>query len=758
MALPLTLFATAGTALVSLSAFATPRLFRQTAPATPDVLTWHNNNYRTGVNNQETILTPATVASTRFAHLADYPVDGQLYAQPLFKRNVAVKGVSRNVVFVATEHNSVYAFDADHPGTSGVLWHTDFNRSGISNGLSYSVSPVPVADLPGKCGVISPEVGITSTPVIDPATDTIYVVTKTKEVYPAFAGYYRTSYIQRLHALDIHTGAEKFGGPVEISGSVAGTGEGSVGGRLFFDPLTHLQRAALTLMNGNVYIAWASHCDQPCYHGFVMGYNAQTLKQTSIYSTTPDGNWGGIWQAGAGLVGDGSSLYCEVGNSSPNRPGRPELGDSFVKLSTQGGGLALADYFKPFNWLDLDATDNDVGSGGAIYIPAPYQWLVGGGKEGRVYFLNPNNLGGLNTGFDNVLLSLPGGAGGVNTDSLVGTGDNIVNTPAYFNDNLYYIGVGDTLKSYWLPGISSSNLDFNRGIPNGAVRCNGNAQTSGSRLHVTGGANQQGSAWSQRQLSARRFATEFTLQASSAHDNGLCFVLQNVGVQATGGKGSGLGYAGIAHSVAVKFDLFNSAASGGASGLYVDGQTPVGTQTPLAPVSLNSGHPIHVKIKYDGAILAVTVTDAVTRQTNEKSYPVDIAAHVGGDTAYAGFTSATVAANSAWDVVNWSYAAPNAYSDASKFGWPGATPSISANGTSSAIVWAIEAANMGNNVFHARLRAFPADTRSAAAAPLALKELFRGDAGDYVKFTVPTVANGKVFVGTQDHLAVFGLR
>jgi hypothetical protein len=262
-----------------------------------DTFTYHNDNLRTGQNITETVLTPANVNPGQFGKLFSYPLDGIAFASPLYVANVSILGKGfHNVVYVATEHDSVYAFDAD--GLSNTpLWQVSFLKPGVT--------PVPCGDI-GGCGDIPMEIGITGTLVIDQVSATLYLVAKTKE-----AG----NYVQRLHALDITTGVEKFGGPVVLAGSVPGTGSGSSGGMVPFDALRENQRPGLLLSNGVVYIVFASHNDISPWHGWVLGYNATTLQQDLIYNATPNSNGGGIWQGGGGLATDATgNIYFATGN------------------------------------------------------------------------------------------------------------------------------------------------------------------------------------------------------------------------------------------------------------------------------------------------------------------------------------------------------------------------------------------------------------------------------------------------------------
>ncbi|HVR87780.1 MAG TPA: pyrrolo-quinoline quinone, partial [Planctomycetota bacterium] len=353
--------------------------------AAQDVLTWRNDAQRTGQNLHETTLTPANVGSSSFGMLFSQGVDGYVYAQPLYKSSVSISGSgTHNVVFVATEHNSVYAFDADDNAgsNSSPLWSVNLGPS------------VPNGDV-GTTDIV-PEIGITGTPVIDPATGTLYVVAKTKE-----AG----TYVQRLHALDITSGAEKFGGPVVIQATVPGTGDGTTGSSLSFDSLHQHQRPALLLSGGVVYIAWGSHGDNRPYHGWILGYNASTLAQTAAFNSTPNDAMGGIWMAGALAADAGGTLYATSGNGVQNPdPTSSSYANSVIKLSP---GLSVLDYFAPSDSATLNAEDLDLGSGGCLILPdqpGPYpHLLIQGGKSGILRVLNRDNLGQYHSGGDQVV-------------------------------------------------------------------------------------------------------------------------------------------------------------------------------------------------------------------------------------------------------------------------------------------------------------------------------------------------------------------
>ncbi|PYV23369.1 MAG: hypothetical protein DMG24_14120 [Acidobacteria bacterium] len=264
--------------------------------AQANVTTQHNNNARTGANTQETILTPANVNSSQFGKLFSVPVDGYVYAQPLYLSGVPISGGTHNVLYVATEHDSLYAIDAN---SGAILWKVSFINT------ASGVTTVSTTDV--SCTDLEAEIGITSTPVIDTSTNTIYVLARTKE---------NGSFFQRLHAIDTITGAEKFGGPVVIQASVPGTGAGSSGGTVQFDPLTQNPRAGLLLNNGHVIMGWSSLCDNDPYHGWVISYSAGTLAQEGAFNDTPNGTEGGIWMSGAGFAADATISPLETGRST----------------------------------------------------------------------------------------------------------------------------------------------------------------------------------------------------------------------------------------------------------------------------------------------------------------------------------------------------------------------------------------------------------------------------------------------------------
>lgn len=313
--------------------------------ATVNVLTYHDDNARDDLNDRETVLTHANVNSTDFGKIGFYPVDGKVDAQPLYVSSLSLAGGTHNVLYVATEHDSVYAFDADS-GT--ILWQVSLLGSGET------------PSDPRNCSQVSPEIGVTATPVIDPAAGphgAIYIVAMSKDA--------NGNYFQRLHALDLATGAELPGSPVKIQAKYPGTGDNSSGGYVIFDPAQYKERAGLLLLNGMVYTFWASHCDHRPYTGWVISYNEQTLAQAAVLDVTPNGNEAAVWASGAGPAADGSgNIYLLAGNGTFETtldangfPVNQDYGNAFLKLSTAGNTLAVADYFNMYNTIEESNQD-----------------------------------------------------------------------------------------------------------------------------------------------------------------------------------------------------------------------------------------------------------------------------------------------------------------------------------------------------------------------------------------------------------------
>jgi hypothetical protein len=396
-----------------------------------DVTTYHNDTGRTGQNTTETILTQANVNSTMFGLLRKLAVDGRVDAEPLYLSQLSVGGVTHNVVFIMTEHDSAYAFDAD---TGGQLWKVSLAGSGETS-----------SDDRG-CSQVTPEIGITSTPVIDRAAGAhgiLYAVAMSKN---------SSTFFQRLHALDITTGAELEGGPVTIQATYPGTGANSSGGQVVFDPKQYKERAALLLLNGVIYTSWASHCDFNPYTAWIIGYNQTTLAPTSILNLTPNGSEGSIWQSGGGLAADPQgNIYALIANGTFETtldangfPNKQDYGNGFVKISTSGGNLKVADYFNMSNTVNESGSDADLGSGGALVLPdltygtaSTLNLAVGAGKDGNIYVVNRNNMGKWNANSNNVYQELPGAVP-----------NGVWGVPAYFNTTVYYCDVNATLKSF----------------------------------------------------------------------------------------------------------------------------------------------------------------------------------------------------------------------------------------------------------------------------------------------------------------------
>ena len=430
----------------------------------PGLLTHHNDNFRTGQNILETVLTPANVNKTKFGKLFSYATDGISHASPLYLVNVNIPGVGlRNVVYVSTEHDSVYAFDADGLSVAA-LWHVSFINP------AAGVTTVTSGDV-GECCDITPEIGITGTPVIDASTGTLYVVAKTKE---------NGSFVQRLHALDVTTGAEKFGGPVVIQASVTGNGVGAAGGRVPFDSLRENERTALLLLNGVVYFGYGSHGDNEPYHGWLLGYNATTLQQVLAYNSTPNGEGGGIWHSGGGLVVDpAGNIYFVTGDGTfdANTAGS-DYGDSFVKFNAG----SVRDYFTPHDQDTINTNNLDLGAGGLVLLPdqpgAHPHLLVGAGKNGTIYLVDRDNLGGYsasgNTNVQTLANIFPFGT------PLPGN----YSSPVYFNGTVYFGPVADTVQAFRLSnGLLStsptSRTSVSYAYPGGALAISANGASNG---------------------------------------------------------------------------------------------------------------------------------------------------------------------------------------------------------------------------------------------------------------------------------------
>lgn len=395
-----------------------------------DVLTYHNDIARTGQYLAETTLTPTNVNAAHFGKVAFLSVDGKVDAQPLYVSRVSIDGAAHNVVYVATEHASVYAFDAD---INTKLWQ----RSLLEQGETTSDNR--------RCTQITPEIGITSTPVIDrsrASNGVIYAVAMSKDAHGA--------YHQRLHALDLSTGAETLGGPKEIEAIYPGKGAGSKGGVTTFDPKQYAERQALALLGGTLYLAWTSHCDHAPYGGWVMAYSADTLAQTSVLNLTPNGREGSVWMSGAGMASDGRALYMLDANGTFDTtlnahgfPSHGDFGNAFLKLATSPQ-LAVADYFAQFYTASDSNADIDLGSGGALVLPdfkdaqgTVRHLVVGAGKNAIIYLLDRDAMGKFHRKRNAVWQELD--------DRLEGA---VFGMPAYYGNVIYYGGAQDRLRAF----------------------------------------------------------------------------------------------------------------------------------------------------------------------------------------------------------------------------------------------------------------------------------------------------------------------
>jgi len=443
-------------------------------PSTISVLTYHNDNSRSGLNSNETILTTANVNPTQFGKVGTMTVTGLVDAEPLYVGGLTVNGAVHNVVFVATEHDMVYAFDAD---TFAQLWS--------ANMLASYSGETPSDDR--GCSQVQPEIGITSTPVIDPSAGpngTIFVVAMSKDS--------SGNYHQRLHALDLTTGADRMT-PVEIQASYPNSG-----GQTTFAPGQYEERAALLALNGAIYTSWTSHCDFDPYTGWVISYSESNLQQLSVLNLTPNGARGAIWMAGDGPAADSSgNIYLITGNgtfdTTLNGSGFPNQGDygnAFVKISTAQNSLSVADYFTMSNTVSETNSDTDFGSGGEMLLPdltdsnGTVQHLaVGAGKDGNMYVVNRDDMGKFNASNDNAIYQQRNGAlpGGVWA------------APAYFNGTIYYGSVGQPLKAFPISnakvGASTSQSPAPFGYPGTTPSVSANGTSNGIVWAIENGSS-----------------------------------------------------------------------------------------------------------------------------------------------------------------------------------------------------------------------------------------------------------------------------
>jgi hypothetical protein len=506
------------------------------------VVTHHNDNSRTGANLNETTLNVTNVNTNTFGLLYTRTVDDQLYAQPLVMTNVTIPGKGvHNIVIAATVNDTVYAFDADDPTVMAPYWQTSF--------LGPNIVAPSTDDIAGSpCGTafrnISGNFGIIGTPVIDPVAGTIYVAARTKE--------FNTNYVQRLHALNLATGAERGNSPVIITATYPGNGTGSISGVLTFDPYMQNQRPALALVNGVVYIGWASHCDWDPYHGWLIGYNATNLQREVVYNTAPNGHAAGLWMAGEGPSADsGGNIYVSVGNGTVGTNGNPRdtinRGESFLKLTRSGTNLTVASWFTPNNYSTLEAGDIDLGSAGLLLIPGT-NMVFSAGKQGILYLVNADNMGGL---------------------SFSGSDTNVVQTFTLASDGVYgspvwWDGPGASYGYIWpasdylqqykfdritnkfvLPRFARSPNPAPSGHPGGFLALSANGTNAGSGvvwaahqlgssaqgavrpgiLHAYNAENVTNELWNSEQLSARDSVGNFAKFVPPTVANGKVYLV-----------------------------------------------------------------------------------------------------------------------------------------------------------------------------------------------------------------------------------------
>jgi len=488
------------------------------AVATTDVLTYHNDNARTAQNLTESILTPASVNSAHFGLLRTLAADGLVDGQPLIVSNLAVGGQTRNVVFVVSEHATVYSFDADD-GTP--LAHVSLLGTGETT-----------SDTRG-CGQVSPEIGITSTPVIDRsagAHGTLFTVAMSKDA----GGHY----YQRLHALDLVTLAEQAHSPVVVQGTYPGSGAASSGGSVSFDPAQYKERAGLLLVNGVVYTAWASHCDIAPYTGWIMGYDETSLTQTRVLDVVPNGSDGAIWQSGGGMAADSAgNVYALIANGTFDTtldgngfPAQGDYGNAFVKITT-AAPIKVSDYFAMSNATSESAADVDLGSGAPMLLPDQQDsggvvrhLAVGAGKDGHLYVVNRDNMGKFMTSSNGIWQDLAGALPG-----------GIWSAPAYFNGTVYFADVNGSLKAFVLSqarlGTTPASVSSNTfAFPGASPSISANGASGGIVWAVESG---KGSAAVLHAFDAGNLANELynSNQASGGRDhfgNGNKFITPTV--------------------------------------------------------------------------------------------------------------------------------------------------------------------------------------------------------------------------------------
>jgi len=506
------------------------------------VTTYHNDNMRDGWNSSETELTPQNVNATAFGKLRVLTTDGKVDAQPLYVSNLLIAGQTRNVLITVSEHGTAFAFDADE---GSELWHA----------TTLGTNETPSDD--HSCAQISPEIGITDTPVIDRsygANGAVFLVAMSKDSQGA--------YHQRLHALDLTTGAQLGNSPSEIEATFPGNGYGSTGGMQVFAPGSYAERVGLLLMNGQIYMAWTSHCDVDPYTGWLMAYSESTLQQTGVLNLTPNGpstphyaaGAGSIWMSGSGLVGDAhGNVYFLDGNGTFDAtldgnhfPSQGDFGNAFLKISTNGDKLAVADYFATHNTLVQSPADQDLGSGGVLLLPdmvdaggVTRSLAVGAGKDRNIYVVDRTNMGKYNgrsnTMYQEVSSALSGG---------------IFSVPAFFNNTVFYAASGDYLKAFPITQAllattaatqSTNTFGFPGATP--SVSSNGTengivwaieTQSGAGILHAYDATNLGSELYNSNQASGIRDHFPYSKYVPPAIANGKVFVGTTTGVAVFG--------------------------------------------------------------------------------------------------------------------------------------------------------------------------------------------------------------------------------
>jgi len=605
-----------------------------------NVPTQHGDPARTGNNVNEIILTTANVNATSFGKLFSQTVDGQIYAQPLYIANVPISGKgTHNVVFVATQNDSVYAFDADNNGGANAspLWKITLLDA--AHGAGSGATAVPSTDL--STPDVNPKLGITGTPTIDTNTNTMYVVGKTKE---------SGAYFERLHAIDITTGNEKFGGPVAITASVPGNGLGSSGGTLNFDPKWEHNRAGLLLLNGFVYVAFGSHGDNGPWHGWIISYNASNLQRAGVWCTAPNGIGAGVWMGGSGLSADnnnpngtspGGRMFISTGNGdfSASTPydSTMNYGDSIVRLELTNGAMKVADTFTPSNQLALNSADLDLAAGGVLLLPdqstgGHTHLLAQLGKQGKVYLVDRDNMSGFHS-----------------TDAMVqsfllnpsNSSTGLWGMPSYSNNTVYIWGTQDNMKSFpisagKLPTTASKTGSNTSGFPSPTATMSSNGGANSIAWTVqTDNYNSGGNATLRAYDAGNISSTLYSSSTNSARDNPGASVKFVVPTVANGkvyvGTNSGLAVYGLlsgsqqaaAPSISPAGQAFTGTlnvtitdSTPGASIFYSTTGTATTSSTPYTgPIALTSTTTLSAIASAPGFLQSLPVSQTYTQQT-----------------------------------------------------------------------------------------------------------------------------------------------